>query len=91
MPHADIVFDRFHVEKHLNEGVDNTRRQENRWLLKRNDKRLAKTKYIWLKGMEHLSDEEESKRQDAMKAALQTGRAWGFKEMFGTFWKSVDR
>ena len=91
MPHADIVFDRFHVEKHLNEGVDNTRKRENGRLLKRNDKRLAKTKYIWLKGMEHLSDEEETKRRDVMRAALQTGKAWGFKEMFGAFWKSVDR
>ena len=29
LPCADVVFDKFRVEKHLNEGVDNTRRQEN--------------------------------------------------------------
>lgn len=91
MPCADIVFDKFHVEKLLNEGVDNTRKQENGWLLKRDEKRLVKTKYLWLKGMEHLSDKEEARRQDAMKAALQTGKAWAFKEMFGTFWKSIDK
>lgn len=91
MPCADIVFDKFHVEKHLNEGVDNTRKQENGRMLKRNDRRLAKTKYIWLKGLEHLSDEEDAKRRDVMHAALQTGKAWGFKELFGSFWKSVDK
>lgn len=91
MPCADIVFDKFHVEKHLNEGVDNTRKQENGRMLKRNDRRLAGTKYIWLKGLEHLSGEEDAKRKDIMRAALQTGRAWGFKEMFGSFWKSFDK
>lgn len=91
LPCADVVFDRFHVEKHLNEGVDNTRRRENGQMLKRNDRRLAKTRYIWLKGLEHLSGEEDAKRRDVMRAALQTGKAWGFKEMFGSFWKSVDR
>ena len=91
LPCADVVFDKFHVEKHLNEGVDSTRKQENGWLLKRDDKRLAKAKYIWLKGFEHLSEAEEAKRQDVMRAALQTGKAWGFKEMFGSFWRSVDK
>lgn len=91
LPCADVVFDKFHVEKHLNEGVDNTRKQENGRMLKRNDRRLARTKYIWLKGFEHLSDEEDAKRRDVMRAALQTGKAWGFKEMFGSFWKSVDK
>ena len=91
LPCADVVFDKFHVEKHLNEGVDNTRKQENGRMLKRNDKRLARTKYIWLKGFEHLSDAEDAKRRDVMRAALQTGKAWGFKEMFGSFWKSVDK
>jgi transposase len=91
LPCADVVFDKFHVGKHLNKGVDNTRKQENGRMLKRNDKRLARTKYIWLKGFEHLSDAEDAKRRDVMRAALQTGKAWGFKEMFGSFWKSVDK
>lgn len=91
LPNADVVFDRFHVERLLNEGVDNTRRQENAWMLKRGDRRLAKTRYLWLKGFERLGKEEEARRRDAMRAAIQTGRAWGLKELFGTFWKSADR
>jgi Transposase len=32
MPHAEIVHDRFHVAKHLNEAVDKVRRTEHRKL-----------------------------------------------------------
>ena len=30
MPCADVVFDKYHIEAHLNEGVDNTRKDENK-------------------------------------------------------------
>lgn len=46
MPDADIVFDRFHVQKHLNEGVDATRRQGSRRMYRKHDRRLAGTKYL---------------------------------------------
>lgn len=91
LPEADIVFDRFHVQKHLNEGVDATRRQECRRMAGRRDKRLAGTRYLWLKGMGALSDEEEARRKDLLRMSLRTGKAWGFKEMFGWFWKSRDK
>lgn len=91
MPCADIVFDKFHVEMHLGEGVDNTRKGEHKALLARNDSRLAKSKYLWLTGFEQLSDEAIAKRNDLLKCALDTGKAWGLKELFGWFWKSQDR
>ena len=91
MPCADIVFDKYHVEAHLNEGVDKTRKGENRMLLERNDRRLAKSKYLWLAGMEHMSDEAIAHRDDLLKCALDTGKAWGLKELFGWFWKSRDK
>lgn len=91
MPNADIVFDRFHVQKHLNEGVDATRRQESRRMYREHDRRLAGTKYLWLKGMEHLSDGEEARRKDLLRLSLRTGKAWGFKEMFGWFRESRDK
>ena len=91
MPCADIVFDKYHGEAHLSEGVDNTRKDENRWLLARDDKRLVNSKYLWLKGFEQMSDEAIAKRNDLLKCALDTGKAWGLKELFGWFWKSRDR
>jgi len=91
MPNADVVFDKFHIEKHLNEGVDMVRRRENRLMMKRNDKRLAKTKYVWLKGMEHMSDAAIAHRKDLLRCGLDTGVAFGLKEAFSYFWKSRDK
>lgn len=45
-PPASIVFDRFHVSKHLNEAVDQVRRQENKSLKKQGDTRLIGTKQM---------------------------------------------
>ena len=90
LPDADIVFDKFHVEKHLGEGVDNTRKQEHARLAREHDRRLAKTKYLWLTGWEHMSPEAVAKREGLLRESLETGRAWGFKELFAYFWKSVN-
>lgn len=38
-----------------------------------------------------MSDEAIAKRNDLLKCALDTGKAWGLKELFGWFWKSRDR
>lgn len=91
LPCADVVFDKFHVEAHLSEGVDRTRREENKALLARDDRRLVDSKYLWLKGFEHMSDEAVAHRNDLLKCSLDTGRAWALKELFGWFWKSRDR
>jgi len=45
---ASIVFDRFHIAKHLGDAVDKVRREENRVLRARGDDRLLRTKYLWL-------------------------------------------
>jgi transposase len=60
LPDADIVHDRFHISQQLNESVDKVRRQENRRLMKKNDDRLVGSKYLWLRGMEHMSDENNA-------------------------------
>ena len=91
LPHADIVYDKFHVQKHLNEAVDAVRRQENGRLLKEKDSRLSKTRYLWLSGMEHLSEDALARREDLLRASLKTGKAWGLKEWFSCFWKSRDK
>ena len=91
LPNADIVYDKFHVQKHLNEAVDATRRQEHARLLKEGDRRLSKSKYLWLAGMEHLTPEALERRNDLLQADLRTGKAWGLKEAFRHFWQSLDK
>ena len=54
LPDAEekMVFDKFHVAKHLSEAVDKVRRTEHRQLQEKGDDRLKGTKYDWLKGRE---------------------------------------
>ena len=90
LPNADIVHDKFHISKHLNEAVDKTRRKEHRNMLKNKDERLTGTKYSWLKGMEHLSDEALEQVESLAKAELGVAKAWYIKELFRHFWTRRD-
>ena len=42
-----IVYDKFHIAKHLGEAVDKVRRKENRTLRAAGDDRLTGTRYDW--------------------------------------------
>jgi len=90
LPHADIVHDKFHIAKHLNEAVDKTRRKKHRRMLKSKDERLKGTKYAWLKGLEHLSGESFAQVNALAKAELGVAKAWYLKELFRPFWPQCD-
>lgn len=90
LPNADIVHDKFHIAKHLNEAVDKTRRKEHRKLLKNKDERLKGTRYDWLRGMEHLSDESLAQVEALAKTELGVAKAWYTKELFRHFWTRRD-
>ena len=90
LPNADIVHDKFHIAKHLNDAVDKTRRKEHRKLLKNKDECLKGTKYSWLKGMEHLSDEALEQIESLAKSELSVSKAWYIKELFRHFWMRRD-
>jgi transposase len=90
LPHADIVHDKFHISKHLNEAVDKTRRKEHRMLLKKKDQRLKGTKYTWLRGMEQLSDDNLAQIETLKSSDLKVAKAWYVKELFRHFWTRRD-
>ena len=88
-PQAQIVHDKFHVSKHLNEAVDQVRRRENKALRAEGDERLVGSKQLWLFHPRNLSGERK-KELDALKTeTLKTSRAWGIKEYFRKFWDYV--
>jgi transposase len=84
---AAIVFDRFHVSKHLNEAVDRVRRQESKALKTVQDRSLVGTKQLWLFNPENLNEEQQIEFSELQTLALQTGRAWAIKEQFRHFWE----
>ena len=87
---ADVVFDKFHLMKHLNDAVNDVRKAEHARLLKAHDKRLSKTRHLWLKGFEHLSPEARMRLDGLLAENLATGKAWGLKEAFKEFWRRLD-
>lgn len=86
LPEAVIVHDKFHVVKHLNEAVDQVRRDEHQDLLARGDERLKNTRYFWLKGFAKLVPAARARFQELKHSGLKVARAWHMKELFAEFW-----
>ncbi len=75
-----IVFDKFHIAKHLGQAVDKVRRRENKTLRAAGDDRLTGTRYDWLR---HPANREPKDRQEfaaLRNSNLKTARAWALKE-----------
>ncbi len=89
-PQAEIVHDKSHVSKQLNEAVDRVRRQENKALRAEGDDRLEGCKQLWLFTPKNLSRRRRRKELDALKRqTLKTSRAWALKEHFRRFWRMI--
>ena len=56
-----IVFDKFHIMKHMVDAVDTVRKAENRALMKDGDKALSGTRYLWLYSAEHLPERHQER------------------------------
>ena len=89
-PNAEIVHDKFHVSKYLNEAVDKVRRREHRELKSEGDERLTGLRQLLLYNEENLKEDGQVEMQILQKSDLQTGRAWAIKENFRHFWLSED-
>ncbi len=84
---AKIVFDKFHVAKHLGDAVDKIRRRENRALQLEGKDWLKGTKYDWLRNPDTFSlGEWRQFLHLARRSDLKTARAWSLKEEFMRFW-----
>ncbi len=81
-----IVHDRFHLMKMATEAVDKVRKGEHRRLLGLGDHRLSGTKFLWLTGMENLSESQRARFDEAYTQQLETGKAWAYKEMLRDLW-----
>jgi transposase len=87
VPEADIVHDRFHVSKYLNDGVDKVRRQEHKELLAQGDETLKGTRQLWLYNPQHFNPEQRAEFAGLKDQQLKVARAWAMKELFSKFWE----
>ena len=86
VPEATIVFDRFHVIKHLNAALDEVRREEYRALPPAERQALKRTRYLLLKNPWNLTPSERRRFGRLMKTNHQVVRAYVLKEAFQQFW-----
>ena len=96
VPNADakIVFDRFHVMRHVMEAMDQVRRKEQRVLRQRGDRRLTGTKFLWLKTRAQSFTADQRRAFARLRqSTLKSARAWAMKEALRRLWefRSIPR
>jgi len=84
---AEIVHDRFHISQHLNEAVDQVRRQEHKHLQSQGDDRLTGSKQLWLFNPENIHEDRWLEFETLKDQQLKTSRAWAIKEQFRWLWE----
>lgn len=82
-PDAQVTFDRFHLMWNLNFAIDEVRRGEQRSGLRG----LKRSRYLWLRRADHLSDRQRVEVGRLATAYPETGRAYRLKLAFDDFWQ----
>jgi transposase len=82
LPHASVIFDRFHIMKQVNEAVDKVRREEQLHV-----PGLKKSRFIWLKNPLNLSGKQTAVLMNLKKLDLKTARAYQLKLALLRFWE----
>jgi transposase len=83
---SKIVFDRFHIMKHMNEAVDTVRKEEHSLLMEDKNDILKGTKYLWLFAEENVPEKMVEVFAFLRRLNLKTGRAWAIKESLREMW-----
>jgi len=84
---AVIVFDKFHIVRHLMEAIDKVRKMEADALAEAGCKELKGTKYIWLKNPWNLTENQKVRLSDLLRGNFKIVRAYLLKELFRRLWE----
>lgn len=85
-PQAQILFDRFHIVKHLNEAVDEVRRSLMRQLSLKERATFKGTRWLLLKNPWNLNQNQKERLSTLVRWNSPLVRAWYLKEVFQLFW-----
>ncbi|HYL73834.1 MAG TPA: ISL3 family transposase [Bryobacteraceae bacterium] len=85
-PNAQILFDRFHIVKHLNEAVDAVRRDLWRRLTSKERTTFKGTRWLLLKNPWNLTGNQKERLSTLIQWNTPLVRAWYLKEAFQLFW-----
>jgi len=80
-PNSAIIYDKFHIMKLVNSGLDDVRREEQGI-----NKVLKKTRYIWLKNPHNLTLAQQKQLGSLKNMNLKTSRAYNLKLSLQMLW-----
>lgn len=86
IPQAAILYDKFHIMRHLSEALDKIRKQEYARLSGKNRKYIKGKKYILLSKRKNLSLDGRASLKELLKANRRLNTAYLLKESFGQLW-----
>lgn len=94
LPQAEIVHDKFHLIKYLNEAIDQVRRKEVKKYKKEDEvgklEQLKNSRYAMLKNEENLTDQQRVKFEAIKAANYEVSRAWQARENFKEVFKNAS-
>jgi transposase len=85
LPQAEIVHDKFHLIKYLNEAIDKVRRRE----VKKHEE-LKNSRYALLKNEENLTEKQRIKFEEIRNANFEVARAWEARENFKAVFENAS-
>jgi len=86
-PQAVLVFDKFHIVRHLMEALDRVRRDEIREKGAEHKALMYRTRYLWLKNPWNLTEGQALRLGELERLNLKITRAYLLKELFRRFWE----
>src|SRR6202040_2374403 len=85
-PQAAILFDKFHIMRHLGEALDQVRKQEYARLSGKDSRFIKGQKYTLLSRKENLTLEGRQALRTLLRANKRLNTAYLLKESFGQLW-----
>lgn len=82
LPNAEIVYDKFHIIKHLNESIDMVRKTEQAKLEKEGNKVFKHSRWVLLKAQENLNDKQKETLHKLCKQNNTLYKVYLLKEEF---------
>lgn len=85
-PQAAILFDKFHVMRHLNDALDKVRKSEYARLQGKDRRYIKGQKYVLLTGHDNLTTDGRKALKTLLAANKRLNTAYLLKESFGQLW-----
>lgn len=90
-PELKILFDRFHVAKHLGDGVNKVRTEETGELRPLGDRSLVGSRHLWLQNPENMTAKNKARFDSLRDATFKVARAWAMKDVARGLWSYKSR